>query len=283
MKQKLLTIPMLAAVLIAAIVLPWAEMNWSRAPVSIESALFFPSKYPIGNWTPQGLDFEDVYFSAEDGTRLHGWYCQAENPRGAILIAHGNAGNLTSRVSMIRHLQQTTGVSVFIFDYRGYGRSQGTPSVEGVLQDARAARTKLRELASVSDSEMLLMGESLGGAIVVQLAAESAPLALILQSTFSSLHDLAEVHYPQYASMVPATTLDSTSLVGQYHGVLFQSHGEKDKTIPIALGQKLFEAANDPKEFFLIPNADHNNWQTNDYFERLDEFVDRLLNVGSTQ
>jgi fermentation-respiration switch protein FrsA (DUF1100 family) len=281
MQRNFLKTLLLAAALLAAGLLPFAEMNQSTAPPSIEDALFFPSKYPTGNWTPGDLDYEDVFFLSEDGTSLHGWYCPAENPRGAVLIAHGNAGHVASRASLLRHLQSTTHLSVFIFDYRGYGRSEGVPSVDGALQDAKAAREKLRQLAAVDNAKMILMGESLGGAIVVQLAAESNPQVLILQSTFSSLRELAEVHYPQNASLVPTTTLDSVSTISQFKGLLFQSHGENDKTIPIGLGEKLFRAANEPKEFVLISNSDHNDWMTDEYFENLDEFINQPL-VGES-
>ncbi|MEQ1825848.1 MAG: alpha/beta hydrolase, partial [Pirellula sp.] len=152
-----------------------------------ELLLFFPSKFPAGDWNPKDLRFSDVFFSAEDETKLHGWYCPCDNPRAVLLLAHGNAGNIASRAPWLRHLQNKSRLSVFVFDYRGYGRSEGTATVEGALMDAKAARAKLRELATVKDSEMLLMGESLGGAIVIPLAVESAPSGLILQSTFSSL------------------------------------------------------------------------------------------------
>jgi fermentation-respiration switch protein FrsA (DUF1100 family) len=132
-------------------------------------------------------------------------------------------------------------------------------------------------LVTASDPVILLMGESLGGAFAVQLATESSTQALILQSTFSSLHDLAEVHYPQHASMVPLSTLNSASVIGQYHGTLFQSHGENDETIPLALGQRLFEAANEPKRLIVIADADHNNWLTEEYWQDLDEFVETVL------
>jgi fermentation-respiration switch protein FrsA (DUF1100 family) len=163
-----------------------------------------------------------------------------------------------------------------MFDYRGYGRSDGIPTVEGAILDAKAARAKLRELAHVEDSEMLLMGESLGGAIVVQLAAESAPRGLILQSTFSSLKEVADVHYPLLSWMVPPKKLDSATLIAQYRKPLLQSHGTADRTIPLASGQKLFQAANEPKTFVKIPGAGHNNWQTPQYLAQLDEFIQRL-------
>ena len=143
-------------------------------------------------------------------------------------------------------------VSAFMFDYRGYGRSDGVPTVPGVLQDARAARAKLRELAGVEDSGMLIMGESLGGAVAVQLAAESAPKALILQSTFSSMRDVADYHYPKLSWLVPAEKLDSVTQITRYRGPLLQSHGDADRTIPFALGEKLFQAANEPKTFVRI-------------------------------
>ncbi len=172
-----------------------------------ELLLFFPSKYPTGNWQPTDLKFQDVKLAAEDGTKLHGWYCPSDKPRAVVLIAHGNAGHVAGRASWLRYLQKSARVSVFMFDYRGYGRSEGTPTVEGVLMDARAARKQLGELASVKEKDIVLMGESLGGAVMVQLAAESAPRGLILQSTFSSLRDVADVHYPGLAWLVSKNRL----------------------------------------------------------------------------
>jgi pimeloyl-ACP methyl ester carboxylesterase len=238
-----------------------------------ELLLFFPSKHPAGDWTPQDLVFEDVWFKAKDETRIHAWYCPCENPRAIILIAHGNAGNIAMRAPWLRHLQTQLRVSTLMFDYRGYGRSEGIPSVDGALQDARAARTKLLELTGQKDLDVLLMGESLGGAVAVQLAAEAPPRALILQSTFPSLRELAEVHYPRLAWLVPQSKLNSASQIGGVRCPLLQSHGTADRTIPLALGEKLFQMSNDPKTFVKIVGADHNNWLTRDYFRQLDSFI----------
>lgn len=241
-----------------------------------ELLLFFPSKYPVGDWDPEGQNFQNVSFQAEDGTKLHGWYCPSENPRGVLLLAHGNAGNIATRVEWISYLQQRLRLSVFAFDYRGYGKSDGKPSVKGALQDATAARAKLCELAQVKDDAVILMGESLGGAMVTQLAVDSAPRGLILQSTFPSLRDVASVHYPRLAWLVSRKKLDSLSAIQRYHGPLLQSHGEADRTIPMALGQRLFQAANQPKQFVTIANAYHNDWIMADYLKQLDQFLDRL-------
>ncbi len=246
-------------------------------PQSIdELLLFFPAKYPTGDWQPKELRFNDVYFAADDKTKLHGWYCPCENPRGVILLAHGNAGHVASRAAWLRYLQSKAKVSVFLFDYRGYGRSEGTPTVDGVLLDARAARAKLCELASTKESEIILMGESLGGAIVVQLAAEAAPRGLILQSTFSSLKDVADVHYPKLSWLVPSDKLDSLHAIAKYRGPLLQSHGDQDRTIPFASGEKLFQAANEPKTMIVLANADLNNWLSDDYLRQLNDFVNRI-------
>lgn len=248
----------------------------TKAPSIDELLLFFPSKFPKGDWKPKDLQFEDVFFTAEHKTKLHGWYCPANDPRAVVLIAHGNAGHVASRAPWLRYLQTKAKVSVFMFDYRGYGRSEGIPSVEGAIQDANAARAKLSELASIKDSEMLLMGESLGGAIVVQLAADSPPRGLILQSTFSSLRDVADVHYPKLSWLVPRNKLDSATRIVRYHGPLLQSHGNVDRTIPFSSGEKLFRSANEPKQFVTIEYADHNNWLTDAYLQQLDGFIARV-------
>lgn len=245
----------------------------AKTPTLDELILFFPTKFPTGNWSPGDLQFQDVYFSAEDGTRLHAWYCPTASPRAVILIAHGNAGHVASRAAWLRYLQKRLNVSVLMFDYRGYGRSEGTPTVEGALQDAMAARAKLCELAAIEESQMLLMGESLGGAIVVQLAVKSPPRGLILQSTFSSLRDVAKVHFPKLAWLVPKDKLNSAGQIASFHGPLLQSHGTADRTIPFASGQKLFRTANEPKHFVAVQNADHNNWLTEAYLESLDKFI----------
>jgi hypothetical protein len=243
-----------------------------------ELLLFFPSKYPEGDWNPSGLKFEDVTFASNDGTGLHAWYCPVDQPQSHILIAHGNAGHLADRAQWLKILNQQLRYSVFIFDYRGYGRSGGTPTVRGVIDDARAAQQKFAELAGLQVSEITLMGESLGGAVMVQLAAETKPKALILQSTFSSLRDVAKFHYRAVAWMVPAKKLNSATAIGNFKGPLLQSHGTEDSVVPFASAEKLHQAANEPKEFYKVFGADHNNAVTSDYLKVLDRFLKKHSN-----
>jgi fermentation-respiration switch protein FrsA (DUF1100 family) len=241
-----------------------------------ELLLFFPSAYPDGNWKPDGLKFEDAWFSAADGTRLHGWYCPCENARAVVLYAHGNAGNLAHRSPRMKYLQTHLRVAALVFDYRGYGRSAGTPTAENILQDARAARKFLAGRAGVAESQIVLLGDSLGGAVATDLAGTDGARGLILESTFSSLADVATHHYPNLAWLVPADKLNSVARIARYKGPLLQSHGDADRTIPYALGVKLFEAAPGVKQFVRIARGDHNDPPPADYFRQLDRFIQDL-------
>lgn len=145
----------------------------SRVPSLDEMILFQPDRK--GNWEPDQLTYADVEFESADKTALHGWYCPAEAPRAVVLYCHGNGGNIAGMADYFEFLRSTHRLSVLAFDYRGYGKSKGTPTVEGVLADGRAARAKLAELAGIPSAEVVVWGRSMGGAVAVQLASEEAP------------------------------------------------------------------------------------------------------------
>jgi fermentation-respiration switch protein FrsA (DUF1100 family) len=241
------------------------------------SLIFFPTPYPGGDWQPAGLPFEDAWFEADDGTRLHGWYIPHESPRAVVLYSHGNAGNITHRAAILDVLHNRVGVSVLIFDYRGYGRSEGKPDETGIIADARAARDWLAGQEGIAPEDVVLMGRSLGGGVAVDLAAKDGARALVLESTFTSLPDVAAHYYPWLpVRRLMQTRLDSVSKIADYHGPLLQSHGDADSIIPYEFGKRLFEAANEPKQFVTLPGRDHNDFQTNGYYETLVEFLDKL-------
>ena len=238
------------------------------------SMIFIPSPYPEGNWHPVGLRFEDVHFSSADGTPLHGWYVPHEQARGAVLFCHGNAGNITHRAEILRRLHDVSRVTVFIFDYRGYGRSKGRPKEAGVLADARAARDWLSRREGAEPGRLILMGESIGGAVAVDLAAEKGARGLILESTFTSLRDVAAYHLPWLpVRHLMRTRLDSLAKIKDYHGPLLQSHGDSDTIVPYLFGERLFEAANEPKQFITFRGGDHNDLRGAAYYAKLGEFV----------
>jgi uncharacterized protein len=242
-----------------------------------DSLIYFPLAYPEGDWKPSGLTFEDAWFQATDGTRLHGWYVPKENARAAVLFCHGNGGNITHRVDALEMLHRRAGVSVLIFDYRGYGRSKGKPSEAGVLADAQAARVWLTAREHIPESDVVLMGESLGGAVAVDLAARDGARALILESTFSSLPDVAAYHYPFLpVRWAMKTRFDAIAKIGGYHGPLLQAHGDADTIVPLQFGQRLFKAANEPKQFMLVPDHDHNDLMPVEFYDAVGALLEKL-------
>lgn len=253
-----------------------------RRPANVRSLdellLFQPTKFPKGDWKPAGLEFADAWMTSADGTEIHGWYCRAENPKAVVLYCHGNGGNLAGRASTLQLLQDKTGVSVLIFDYRGYGRSQGKATVAGAFADARAARTELAKLAKVNETDIVLMGRSLGGAIAIQLAADAPPRGLIVENSFSSLREVASEHFPKLAWLVPKNKLNSAQAISEIRCPLLQSHGDADRVISYESGRRLFAAAKHPKHFVTLRGIGHNDRPTPEYYDAMAEFLDALPN-----
>jgi fermentation-respiration switch protein FrsA (DUF1100 family) len=261
--------------------LAWASLLLAagcHSMASVESsAIFQPSRYPEGNWQPAGLKFEDAWFASADGTRLHGWYVPHEQARATVLYCHGNGGNVACWADAARTLHDRVGASVMLFDYRGYGRSEGKPSEPGVLADARAARAWLAQREGIAENQIVLMGRSLGGAVAVDLAAADGARALVLESTFTSIPDVAQTMFPLLpVHLLMQTQFNSAKKIANYHGPLLQSHGTADRLIPYSIGARLFHAANEPKLIFTIPGGDHNDPQTEQYYQVLATFLDRL-------
>jgi fermentation-respiration switch protein FrsA (DUF1100 family) len=237
--------------------------------------IYFPAKYPAGDWQPTALPVEDAEMQAADGTRLHGWYIAHAQPRAVVLFLHGNAGNIAGRIDFLRSLRDL-GLSVLALDYRGYGRSEGSPSEAGLMDDARTARRWLADRAKVREADIVLWGESIGTAVAVDLSTDGAR-GLILESAFTSLPDVAGFHYwwaP--VRLLIRSRYSAIDKIGDYKGPLLQVHGDADTIIPFALGRKLFDAANEPKQFVAIPGADHNDPRAHAFWTAVDEFLSCL-------
>jgi fermentation-respiration switch protein FrsA (DUF1100 family) len=237
--------------------------------------VYHPVAYPVGDWSPAGLSFADAQFSADDGTPLHGWYIAHEQPRAVVLFLHGNAGNIAGRAEFLRGVHALR-VSVLALDYRGYGRSEGSPTESGVIADARAARKWLSAKTGAPETGIVLWGESLGCGVAVELAADGAR-ALVLESAFTSLPDVAAHHYPWMpVRLLMRNRMRAVDKIEQFKGPLLQSHGDADSVIPYELGRRLFEAADDPKEFVTIRGGDHNDPRSKQFWQAVDRFLDRL-------
>jgi uncharacterized protein len=235
--------------------------------------VFWNANRSKGNWHPEP-QVEDVWFESTDSTRLNGWYAEAKEPRAVVLFAHGNAGNITDLRQIVHLFRDQLNASILVFDYRGYGRSSGSPTESGILEDARAARRWLAKRAGMAESDIVLAGHSLGGGVAVDLAARDGTRGLVLLSTFTTLPDAAASHVPVRSLM--HMRFDSLSKIPNYHGPLLQCHGDADRVIPFELGRKLFAAANEPKQFFTIAGGGHDDPPTSDYAKALDRFLDSL-------
>lgn len=239
-----------------------------------ERLIYIPSRYPEGDWQSPGLKPEDAWFTAADGTRLHGWYAPSPRPRAVVLFCHGNAGNITDRIDLFYGMRDLVGVSVLVFDYRGFGRSEGRPTEAGVLADARAARQWLAQREGIPEEQIVLMGESLGGAVAVDLAAEKPARALILECTFARIRDVGAYHFPWLpVRWLMRTNFNSVEKIGLHQGPLLQLHGDSDTIVPHRFGQELFKAANEPKQFHTISGRDHNDARDLEYYEKIRAFL----------
>lgn len=251
--------------------------KWQSLP---EWILFQPVKFPKGFIEKLVLEGQRVEFRSEDGTELDGRYFRGVRPKHIVVFCHGNGGNLGYRCERMEQLQKQHDVAFFIFDYRGYGRSQGMPTISGAIADGRAAVRKAAELANVKPSDVVLMGRSLGGAIATQLATEFNSKGLIIESSFTSFKDIARHHAGWGHWMIDKSTLNSEEAIKGYHGKVLISHGADDKTVPVEMGQRLIAAANHPKLFYEIADGGHNDSMPQEYKELLKEFFD---SYGSVQ
>lgn len=250
-----------------------------RSGVIERSFIYFPEGELIGDPSDFGLPFDDVVFTAEDGVKLHGWFVPGESDVTWVWF-HGNAGNISHRLENLRLLHDELGVGVFLFDYRGYGRSEGTPSEQGTYRDAEAALAYVLSRPDVDAERIVYFGRSLGAGVAVELATRRPPFALILESPVPSIAELVRRHYPFLpVGGLLRTKYDSLSKIADVRAPLLVLHGDRDDVVPFESGRKLFDAAGEPKRFYTIRGAGHNDTYVvggREYFRALREFVEGL-------
>jgi uncharacterized protein len=205
---------------------------------------------------------QEVVLETEDGIRLGAWFVPAPGsaPRGpAVLVCNGNAGNRALRAPLAAALARA-GLSVLLFDYRGFGGNAGRPSEDGLAADARAAQAWLAGRPEIDPSRIAYFGESLGAAVALRLAVERPPAALVLRSPFTSLTDVGRLHYPWLpVRLLLADRYPSADRVAGLTVPVLVVAGEHDRIVPAALSRRLYDAAPEPKRFLLVPGADHND------------------------
>jgi pimeloyl-ACP methyl ester carboxylesterase len=175
-----------------------------------------------------------------------------------VLLCHGNAGNVGDRVPHVE-LLSAAGFDVLAFDYRGYGRSSGRPGEAGTYRDARAARDALLRRDGVDPARVLYLGESLGGAVALELSIDHPPAGLVLQSAFTTVRDMARLHYPFVPRALVPDAYPSLRLIRRLRAPLLVLHGDRDAIVPLMHGEELFHAAPEPKRIEVFPGAGHND------------------------
>jgi fermentation-respiration switch protein FrsA (DUF1100 family) len=244
----------------------------------IERSLVYPRpSRERGDWRPRWLRPQNVWFRSADNTKLHGWYVPCPEARRLVVYSHGNGEHVADQASLVARLQTHLQATVFVYDYRGYGRSRGKPSERGCIADGMAAQLWLAEKEGVGVDDIVLIGRSIGGGVSVAAAAEQGAKALVLEATFSRMTDAAAHLYPYLpVRLVMRNRYNSIRRIQRYEGPMFQSHGTDDEVVPLSMAQMLFESApSQLKEFYEINFARHNDTPPPAYYAALSAFLDR--------
>jgi len=246
--------------------------------------IFYPGigREIIATPTQIGLPYEDLHLKTSNGMSLHGWYIPAPQPRGTVLFLHGNAGNISHRLDSVQMFHRL-GYSTLIFDYRGYGKSGGTPTEQGTYRDAEAAWRYLIEQRHTPACRIVLYGESLGGAVAAWLAARQKPAALVIASGFTSVPDFGQRIYPY----IPVRWLarfryDTRENLRSVTAPVLIAHSPQDEIIPFEHGRALFAAANPPKLFLELAGG-HNDgfiFMRESWVKVLGDFLDAQMDTS---
>ncbi|TET93009.1 MAG: alpha/beta hydrolase [Desulfobacteraceae bacterium] len=240
------------------------------------SIIFYPDKALDDRPSNWDLCYKDIQFLTPDGQKLHGWFFPVSGKSPVLLFCHGNAGNISHRIENIKFLVKRD-ISVFIFDYRGYGQSSGRPSEKGIYIDGIAAYDYLTNIEKISPDRIVIFGRSIGGAVAIEVALQRKVRCLIIESTFTSTKDMAKTIFPFF--------IVSPFLPHHYNNILKIAdvsvpkliiHGEDDNIVPFSMGNKLFAQATEPKLFLPIHGAGHNDTYVvggEDYFEAIVNFI----------
>ena len=220
--------------------------------------VYFPTSAIVATPSDSGLFYEDLMLKTSDGIKISAWYIHAENPKATLLFFHGNGGNISHRIEFIK-MFYSLNISTFIIDYRGYGKSEGSPTEEGTYLDSEAAWDYLVNEKNTDPSSIVIYGKSLGGPIAARLAEKHNPAALILDSTFTSTKDIAVKLYP----FLPVKKFlkfeyDTVRYLKGVDCPILIIHSIDDSYIPFSHAEKLFDTVDGEKEL-IETRGDHNS------------------------
>ncbi len=284
--QIIISAILLYGVAVSTMIIPRFNMSLYN------SLLFHPTRTKTYNIHKVGdVPIEDVKFQSSNGTNLHGWMLRAPNEKGLVLFNHGNGGNLSHRI-LLYPLYLKQGLSVFTYDYQGYGQSDGAPSLDNICNDGLAAYDYVTKELKYSSDRIIVVGESLGGGVATHVCGQKPARAVVLQSTFSSLPSVAKRHFQFFRlfppSLLPDQQLDNAAFVAGDHPPLLIMHGDSDYVVPYSECLLLTKAASKPTHIVRFAGAGHNNLFTtyaDKYSETITDFLKSqdLLSVDSSK
>lgn len=239
-------------------------------------SLFYPAKEI--EYLPKdfGLVSEDIFFKTPDNLELNGWFVPTQDAAYTILFCHGNAGNISHRMEKLKFFQEL-GNNVFIFDYSGYGRSKGRPSEKGLYSDAQAAYNYLLS-RKIAPEQIIGYGESIGGAVIIDLASQNRLRGLIIDSSISNAKDMVRIIYPFLPYWVFSSRWDSVNKIRSITIPKLIIHSINDEIVPYKLGRKLFESAPEPKDFLQIRGGHNSCFFESEHIlkEKIADFLKKL-------
>jgi uncharacterized protein len=242
--------------------------------------IYFPHKEVT--ITPEyiSLEYEELTLTTSDNIKLNAWWVPHPDARATLLFLHGNAGNISHRLDSINIFHQL-GLSVLIIDYRGYGKSSGTPSEQGTYIDAETAWTYLTQKRNIPSNNIIIFGRSLGGAVASWLSENNLSAGLILESSFTSIADIGKHYYPYLpTSLLARIKYPSIERISNIKSPILIIHSANDELIPYHHGQQLFKAANNPKTFLNISGGHNDGFITSGdkYSNGIENFISNILN-----
>jgi len=243
-------------------------------PYTLDKNFVFPRYVPA---------LEEVFIPCEDGCTINGLFVSGSKDKPAIVIFHGNAGNITHRDFLLRALNGERGYTVLLIDYHGYGKSEGTPTEKNLYLDGDASIQWLRKVKGIGPEQIVLFGQSLGSGVAVELATRYSFKGVILETPFASTASAARYHFPYNCfpvSVLVVDTFDNLSKIESINCPLLLVHGTKDTIVDKRESEKLFKKACMPKELYLVEEADHNDIQFIDpqkYWNKISEWITGLV------
>jgi uncharacterized protein len=243
----------------------------------LENRLVYRRETAADHWEePPDPSIRDVTFPAASGLTIHGWYCDQPGSSEVLLFCHGNGGNVSYRGLSLLRFRDLLGCSTLIFDYPGYGKSDGKPSEAGCYDSAEAALRWLEDVKHAPSERVIVYGESLGGGVAVEMARRHAPRALVLMKTFTSLPAIGQRQYPFLpVKWLMYNRFDNLAKIGEVHRPVFIASATHDTLVPFEMGKELYAAANEPKAFFALEGDDHGDKVSDEFLLALRRFLDR--------